>query len=66
MNHTLDLLGFKQLVQHGPVPDIQLIKAGFGVDRLPEPGQQIIRDHHIPSRLDQGINRMRANIASAA
>ena len=66
MDHALDLLRLEQGVQGALVPDVQLIEPGLGVDRLPEAGEEVIRHHHVPARVDELIHCVGADVAGSA
>ena len=66
MDDSVDVLGLEQHVQSGPVPDVQLVKASFGVDGSPETGEQVVCHHHVPAGVNEFIYRVGANVTGAA
>ena len=55
MDHAVDFLPLEQHVQSGPVPDIQLVEPGLGVDGGLETGLEIVGHHHVPARAEPAI-----------
>ena len=66
VDHALDVLRLEQGVQRPLVPDVQLIEPGLGVDRLPEAGEEVVRHHHVPARVDELVHRVGADVAGSA
>lgn len=66
MDHALDLLLLKNPVHGRPVPDVRLIEAGPGMDRLPEAGLEVVRHHYVPARVDELIHGVRADVSGSA
>lgn len=66
MDHPVDFLRLKQHVQGGPVPDVQLVEPGFRMDSGPEPGLEVVRNHHVPAGVDEFIDSMGADVPGPA
>ena len=66
MNYTLDFLLLKEPVQLLPLPQINLIKLRLGVYGGLETGDEIVRHHDLPARVDQLIDGVGTDIARAA
>ena len=66
VNHTVDLLGFKDGVHECAVTDIALIKFCLWMNRFNMSGFQIVRDNNLSARVNEFIYGMRADITSTA
>ena len=66
VDDTVNLFRLEQHVQGRPVPDVQMVEAGLGVDGGPEAGEQVVRHHHVPAGVDELVYSMGADIPGPA
>ena len=66
IDHAVDLVFRKDLMQERPVPQITHIELPRALDGLPVSGAQIVRYDHIIAPLDQQSHHVAADIAGAA
>ena len=66
MDDPVDVFGLEQHVQGPPVPDVQLVEAGLGVDRGAEAGEQVVGHHHVPAGVDELVDRVGADVPGPA
>ena len=66
MDDTVDLIFFKHRIDRVLVSDFYLLKPGFRVDRRAKARFQIVRDDHVPPRVDKLINGVGAYVSGLA
>ena len=66
VDHTVDLLRLEQHIQSGPVPDVQLVEPGFGMNSGLEAGLEVIGHNHIPASVDEFIHSVGADVPCSA
>ena len=58
--------GLEQRVQGRPLPDVQLVEPGLGVDGGLEAGLEVVGHHHVPAGVDELVHGVGADVAGPA